>query len=70
MCSKTHWAGRSPQEVEDQVTYPIVTAMLGAPDIDGRFFYNEAFDGFNFERQRLRLDAVVKERTSAQTVTW
>ncbi|MEW6324570.1 MAG: CusA/CzcA family heavy metal efflux RND transporter [Nitrospirota bacterium] len=27
------WAGRSPDLVEDQVTYPIVTAMLGAPKV-------------------------------------
>ena len=29
----TDWIGRSPQEVEDQVTYPVVTAMLGAPKV-------------------------------------
>ncbi len=25
----TDWAGRSPQEVEDQVTYPLVTNLAG-----------------------------------------
>jgi hypothetical protein len=35
-----------------------VGAMLGEPGIRGRFFYNEAFDGFNFNSVRLRLDAV------------
>lgn len=28
---KTDWKGRSPDLIEDQVTYPIVTAMLAAP---------------------------------------
>lgn len=38
-----------------------VNAMLGAPEIDGRFFYNEALDGFNFQPLRVRLDAVLDE---------
>ncbi|MDE2491626.1 MAG: efflux RND transporter permease subunit [Elusimicrobia bacterium] len=29
----TEWPGRSPDLVEDQVTYPIVTAMLAAPKV-------------------------------------
>ncbi|MDE2238043.1 MAG: efflux RND transporter permease subunit, partial [Elusimicrobia bacterium] len=29
----TDWPGRSPDLVEDQVTYPIVTAMLSAPKV-------------------------------------
>ncbi|HEV2173850.1 MAG TPA: efflux RND transporter permease subunit, partial [Nitrospira sp.] len=29
----TTWAGRSPNLVEDQVTYPIVTALLSAPNV-------------------------------------
>ena len=29
----TTWAGRSPTLVEDQVTYPIVTALLSAPNV-------------------------------------
>jgi Cu(I)/Ag(I) efflux system membrane protein CusA/SilA len=29
----TEWMGRSPTVVEDQVTYPIVTALLGAPSV-------------------------------------
>jgi len=29
----TEWPGRSPDLVEDQITYPIVTSMLGAPQI-------------------------------------
>jgi Cu(I)/Ag(I) efflux system membrane protein CusA/SilA len=29
----TEWMGRSPQLVEDQVTYPLVTAFISAPDV-------------------------------------
>src|SRR5512133_1096437 len=29
----TEWMGRSPNLVEDQVTYPIVSAMLSAPRV-------------------------------------
>ncbi|MEO6983249.1 MAG: efflux RND transporter permease subunit, partial [Edaphobacter sp.] len=29
----THWAGEPPDLIEDQVTYPIVTAMLSAPHV-------------------------------------
>ena len=52
-----HWpvgaAGRqSPQAALDYLRRwcgdATVNAMLGPPDIDGRFFYNAALDGFNF----------------------
>ncbi|MDP2324156.1 MAG: efflux RND transporter permease subunit, partial [Gammaproteobacteria bacterium] len=29
----TTWMGRSPDLVEDQITYPVVTALLSAPDV-------------------------------------
>ncbi len=29
----TEWPGRSPNLVEDQITYPLVTAMLAAPNV-------------------------------------
>ena len=29
----TEWMGRSPDLVEDQVTYPLVTSLLAAPDV-------------------------------------
>lgn len=29
----TDWPGRSPQDVEDQVTYPLTTALLGLPSV-------------------------------------
>lgn len=30
----TEWAGRSPRDVEDQVTYPLTTALLGIPGVE------------------------------------
>jgi len=29
----SHWIGRSPQEVEDQVTYPLTTTLQGLPGV-------------------------------------
>ncbi len=29
----TEWMGRSPQDMEDQVTYPLTSALLGLPDV-------------------------------------
>ena len=29
----TEWPGRSPDLMEDQITYPIVTAMIAAPNV-------------------------------------
>ena len=29
----TEWPGRSPQDVEDQVTYPLTTSLLGLPGV-------------------------------------
>ena len=29
----TEWNGRSPQDIEDQVTYPLTTALLGIPGV-------------------------------------
>ena len=29
----TDWPGRSPQEVEDQITYPLVTSLQGLPGV-------------------------------------
>src|SRR6056297_3301631 len=29
----TRWMGRSPQDVEDQITYPLTSALLGIPGV-------------------------------------
>jgi len=29
----TEWAGRSPADIEDQITYPLTTALLGLPEV-------------------------------------
>ena len=29
----TEWMGRSPQDVEDQITYPLTTSLLGVPGV-------------------------------------
>jgi hypothetical protein len=29
----TKWNGRSPQDIEDQITYPLTTALLGLPQV-------------------------------------
>lgn len=29
----TKWMGRSPQDVEDQISYPLTTALLGLPEV-------------------------------------
>jgi Cu(I)/Ag(I) efflux system membrane protein CusA/SilA len=48
----TEWMGRSPTLVEDQVTYPLVTAMLGAPhvvDVRGQTMFGMSFVYVVFE---------------------
>jgi len=48
----TEWPGRAPQLVEDQVTYPIVTTMLGAPKVKvvrGYSFFGLSFIYVIFE---------------------
>ena len=42
----TEWPGRSPDLVEDQITYPIVTSMLGAPKI--KSVRGQSFLGLSF----------------------
>jgi Cu(I)/Ag(I) efflux system membrane protein CusA/SilA len=48
----TDWAGRSPDIVEDQVTYPIVTALISAPRVKvvrGYSFFGLSFVYVIFE---------------------
>ncbi len=42
----TEWPGRSPDLVEDQVTYPVITTMLAAPRV--KFVRGQSFFGLSF----------------------
>jgi len=65
-----HWpavraARESPKAASDYLRGfyrgATVGAMLGAPEIRGRFFYNDDLTGFNFKSVRLKLDTVFDE---------
>ena len=48
----TEWMGRSPDLVEDQITYPIITALLGAPKVTavrGQSMFGMSFVNVIFE---------------------
>jgi hypothetical protein len=45
-----------------------VNAMLGAPNIEGRFFYTDDFAGFNFRSVRIKLDTVLDEIARHESV--
>ena len=42
----TDWPGRSPDLVEDQITYPLTTTLLAAPNV--RFVRGQSFMGLSF----------------------
>ncbi len=42
----TNWAGRSPDLVEDQITYPLTTSLLAAPGV--RYVRGQSFMGLSF----------------------
>ena len=42
----TEWGGRSPDLVEDQITYPLTTSLLAAPNV--RFVRGQSFMGLSF----------------------
>ena len=42
----TEWQGRSPDVIEDQVTYPIVTSLLSAPKV--KYVRGQTFFGLSF----------------------
>ncbi len=42
----TEWTGRSPDLVEDQITYPLTTTLLAAPNV--RFVRGQSFMGLSF----------------------
>lgn len=41
----TEWMGRSPQDVDDQITYPLTTALLGIPGV--KTIRSYSFFGFS-----------------------
>jgi Cu(I)/Ag(I) efflux system membrane protein CusA/SilA len=48
----TEWMGRSPDLVEDQITYPIITALVGAPRVTavrGQSMFGMSFVNVIFE---------------------
>ena len=48
----SEWMGRSPDLVEDQITYPIVTALVGAPRVTavrGQSMFGMSFVNVIFE---------------------
>jgi hypothetical protein len=42
-------------------TGALVDAIMTAPEMSGRIFYNDAMDGFNYLRNRLPLSAVIEQ---------
>jgi len=42
----TEWSGRSPDLVEDQITYPLTSALLAVPNV--RFVRGQSFMGLSF----------------------
>jgi Cu(I)/Ag(I) efflux system membrane protein CusA/SilA len=42
----TEWPGRSPDLVEDQITYPIITRLVSAPQV--KFVRGQSFFGLSF----------------------
>lgn len=63
----TEWMGRSPRIIEDQVTYPIVTALQGLPDVKAvratsMFGMSFAFVIFNDDVDLYAARTLVQER--------
>ncbi len=42
----TEWPGRSPDLIEDQITYPVITTILAAPKV--KFVRGQSFFGLSF----------------------
>lgn len=49
----TEWQGRSPDLVEDQITYPITSTLLAAPKVQfvRGFSFLGSYHGFSFQCQ-------------------
>lgn len=41
----TEWMGRSPQDIEDQITYPLTVSLLGVPEV--KTIRSSSFFGFS-----------------------
>jgi hypothetical protein len=58
-------AGQSPEAAFQYIcgfyNNELVNSAVGNSDNDGSIFYNADFSGFNYQRQRIRLDAVLAE---------
>lgn len=58
-------AKRSPGDLSSYLlrlyTGMKVTVLFAAPQIGGRFFYNDGLTGFNFRRAKTTLDSVLKD---------
>ena len=56
---------RSPRELSEYLrrldSGGLVDAIMTPPEIEGRIFYNEAMNGFNFVRNRLPISAVAEQ---------
>ncbi|HUO81423.1 MAG TPA: efflux RND transporter permease subunit, partial [Gammaproteobacteria bacterium] len=42
----TEWPGQSPDIVEDQITYPLTTTLLAAPEV--KYVRGQSFMGLSF----------------------
>ncbi len=68
----TEWPGRSPDLVEDQITYPITTTMIAAPKVKfvrGQSFFglsfvyiifDEQIDSFDIQMQMIQTDPCIE----------
>ena len=52
----TKWMGRSPQDVEDQISYPLTTALLGIPGV--KSIRSNSMFGFSSRRRHTRSSTV------------
>lgn len=73
-----HWpaVAAARQSVEAMADYLLGAAsdapanvMVGAPQIGGRFFYRDDFDGFNFERAKVTLPVLLHQLVQQQSDT-
>jgi Cu(I)/Ag(I) efflux system membrane protein CusA/SilA len=69
----TDWAGRSPKDIEDQITYPLSVALLsvsGAESVRGRSMFGASFvqvtfkDGVDFYWARSRVSEQLNSAAS------